>query len=235
MSKLTPVRARLAEAIKAKSDFSKQIEVLSERISRLERAVAEAAPLEDELRHLVTREAAFVEARSAAGEDLALPADLIAKRRAIVNGLETVRATSAAAQTALTRPRDERNALSRKRDDAARWIEVFVGEVIVDELGPALEALRVAVKEAESVRQLIMAGREAALSRARTAGDDGRSVLLALEAFDKTLYDATHYAPPAEEKSAHYDAAFWSDFAAKLASDPGAEIEDLADDERKAA
>jgi len=104
---------------------------------------------------------------------------------------------------------------------------VFVGEVIVDELGPALEALRVAVAEAEGIRQLIEAGRTAAIGRHMAAGDDGRSIRVALETFDKQLYDATHYAPPADEKRAYYDGLFWSDFAAKLASDPAAEIEDL--------
>jgi hypothetical protein len=142
---LSPARQRLAGIIAAKAEAEAAAKEAAARVERLNALAGATAPIEAELQALNVKESAVMAAWARGDSCEPPPAASVAARVDIERRLQEARATADAAQRAAAQMQNELADATRRVADIGRYFAPVIADVVLEVLGPIVQAAREAV------------------------------------------------------------------------------------------
>jgi hypothetical protein len=219
---LTPTRRALAELLDARTAKSADLATLIARQTKLARASAEIAPLQDELNALTAAETAAMQKWSEADTDTPPPVSDVKRRARIESSIAAARAARTAADGAtaglspqITRVSNDIRALTSRIEQAVASIVVSEAELLFPSLKAGIAALEALKARVDGARRFMLTATEP------LSGQVVGAVKLDFDRFDRELEHAC--ARPTRPMVP--DMGEWQSFAAALKDSASATME----------
>jgi hypothetical protein len=216
----TPARQRLAERIAARDAASAELETLTARVQRLDRARETIAPLESELTALNIAETGAMTRWSELDDGSPAPTPDSKRRAKITAALEAARAQARAADGATAGLLPQVQQVGERIRSLAIAIQQAAANVVVeDAMSSLFPDVKAAIATVEGIRGRIVAARHwMARLTDRAAGQPEGPFRLDFERFDREFNEAS------ARPELVADLAEWFSYAAALQGDATATI-----------